>query len=247
VSGELGLAFAVVFLAGISTGLTGFGFALVTVPPLLLIYDPTTVVAVRFLLSLSGGWIPLLDSWRSTRIRVLLGLMPWACSGMYLGVRLLEELPIAWIKLLASVVAIAFALLLMHRRGGVSPGWESPLATALAGLTSGTLGTSTGLSGPPVVVLLTSRGYGVQAFRATILAYLLVTDAIGLPALMAGGAVGEAQLRVAGLLMPAAFAGRFVGMAIVRRVTPETFRRLTLILLLATGAVGAINAATSLF
>jgi uncharacterized protein len=39
------------FLAGTSTGLTGFGLALISVPLLLFVYDPTTVVVLTAVLS----------------------------------------------------------------------------------------------------------------------------------------------------------------------------------------------------
>jgi uncharacterized membrane protein YfcA len=247
VSGEFGAALVVIFLAGITNGLTGFGFALIAVPPLLLIYDPKTVVAVRLLLSLSGGWVPLVNSWRSIETRTLVGAIPWAYAGLFLGIRLLEHLPAAGIKLLASVVVIGFALLLLRGRvGGQSSRARSKRAAAIAGLASGTLSTSTGLSGPPIIMLFTLRGYGVQAFRATILSYVLLLDAVGLPALIASGAVHESQLRIAALLTPAAYGGRFAGMALVRRVSPMTFRRATLVLLIATGSIGAIDAVIAL-
>ena len=40
-----------VFLAGTSTGLTGFGLAFISVPLLLFVYDPTTVVVLTAVLS----------------------------------------------------------------------------------------------------------------------------------------------------------------------------------------------------
>jgi len=52
------------FLAGTITGLTGFGLALISVPLLLFVYDPTTVVVLTAMLSVFINAVVVGDSWR---------------------------------------------------------------------------------------------------------------------------------------------------------------------------------------
>ena len=52
------------FLAGTSTGLTEFGLALIGVPLLLFVYDPTTVVVLTAVLSVFINAAVVWDSWR---------------------------------------------------------------------------------------------------------------------------------------------------------------------------------------
>jgi len=59
-------AIAIVTLAGVVSGLVGFGFALVCVPPLLLIYDPPVAITVSVGLTLPTGWVILIGVWRQT-------------------------------------------------------------------------------------------------------------------------------------------------------------------------------------
>src|SRR5690606_39459560 len=54
-----------------------------------------------------------------------------------------------------------------------------PFAAPLAGLASGTLSTSTGMSGPPVVLLFTTRQYDMQQFRGSITAYRSEESRVG--------------------------------------------------------------------
>ena len=237
-------AFAIVLTAGAISGLTGFGFALVSVPPLLLLFDPPTVVALGKVATLTAGWALIVDAWREIRVRDVLALLPWAFVGLAAGSALLTLLSAAYVKLLASAVVIGFALLLL--RGERPRGGEAPWATAVAGLTSGTLATSVGLSGPPVVLLFTLRGYGVHAFRTTIATYFLAIDLVGLPLLLLGGAIGPSELASAAILAPAGLGGRLLGMRLARRVGIAAFRRLTLVLLLLTGGVAAASALLAL-
>lgn len=239
-------ALSVVVAAGIVTGLAGFGFGVVSVPPLLLIYDPPTVVALGMILGWSGGWVPLLGVWREVRVRKLAMLLPWAMVGLLVGTAALRTVPSAYLKLAASAVVLAFAVVLL-RRSAVhtsGPGWR--WARPVAGLTSGALLTSTGLGGPPVVLLFTLRNLPVHAFRASILAYLLTLDLIGLPTLVAQGAVSREHLLTGAMLAPVAIVGRLVGMRLAGQVTTVAFRRITLALLVVTGAVGVVNASVGL-
>jgi uncharacterized protein len=52
------------FSAGILSGVTGFGLAVIVVPLLVLVYDPKTVVAVTGVLSLTIAAAVVHDSWR---------------------------------------------------------------------------------------------------------------------------------------------------------------------------------------
>ncbi len=241
---EIVAAILIVAAAGAISGLAGFGFGLVSVPPLLLIFDPVTVVVLVKVLALATSWLILLDAWRAIRWRTLGLVLPPALLGQFGGIVLLRDLDAAAVKLIASAVVVGFALLLLC---GISlPGAERPIADVVAGGVSGVLSTSTGLSGPPIVLLFTVRAYPMTAFRATTVAYFIVLDLVGLPTLFAEGMVDQGTLGTVLVLSPAAFAGRYAGARLVRYVSPPIFRRVTLGLLLLTGVVGIVAAAQGL-
>jgi uncharacterized protein len=97
------------FSAGILSGVTGFGLAVIVVPLLLLVYDPKTVVALTGVLSLTVAAAVVHDSWREADHCVALalrrlvdagGLAPLALFlmaatlvGKALGTKLLERVP----------------------------------------------------------------------------------------------------------------------------------------------------------
>ena len=58
------MALLAALLAGAVSGLTGFGLALISVPLLLLVYDPVTAVALIAILSVFVNAVVVWDSWR---------------------------------------------------------------------------------------------------------------------------------------------------------------------------------------
>ena len=238
------VAILVLALSGIAAGTTGFGFALIAVPPLLLLYPPQTVVLIIFGASLLPGLLVVASAHRETDPRLVGLLLPGALLGLLLGAQVLQVADPLLLKLIAGLFVAIYALLMW--RGYRPARLGGPGAASLAGVASGALGAATGLTGPPIVILFTARQLPRDAFRGTISAYFVVTDMIGLAILFAGGMVGahEGQLTLL-LTLPAAL-GVLAGNAVARRLSPATFQALTLLLLLATGVAGMITAIIAL-
>jgi uncharacterized membrane protein YfcA len=243
---ESTLVFATIVLAitGIAVGATGFGFALISVPPLLLLYPPQTVVTLIFSASLVPSLLVVASAWRQTDLRLVTLMLPGALVGLAAGSQLLRLVDPVILKLIAGLFVASYALLMWrgYRPAGMGGAW----AASLAGVTSGVLGAATGLSGPPIVILLTARQLPRDVFRGTISAYFIATGLIGLALLFAGGTVSAQEGWLTLLLTPPAALGVLVGNALARRLSAATFQRLTLLLLLATGVMGMTTAIIAL-
>jgi uncharacterized protein len=148
------------------------------------------------------------------------------------------------IKLIVGVTVILFALLLLSGliRHVEERRWMAPVTGLVSGLSS----TSTGMSGPPLVLFFTVIGLSVQAFRGTSACYFLIIDLVGLPALVSQGLISRTDLVLSLFLAPAAIAGRWAGSWFVPYVTPTSFRRVVLCLLLATGGFAIANAVATM-
>ena len=241
------IVFAIIVLAftGIAVGTTGFGFALIAVPPLLLLYPPQTVVAVIFSASLVPSLLVIASAWRETDLRLVALLLPGALLGLLVGSQLLRLVDSALLKLVAGLFVAVYALLMW--RGYRPSGLDGPVAASLAGIVSGVLGSATGLSGPPIVILFTARRLVRDVFRGTISAYFIATGLIGLAILLAGGTVGTQEVTLTLLLTPPAALGVLLGNRLSQRLSAATFQKLTLLLLLATGVMGMTTAIVALW
>lgn len=235
----LALAVGIVLAAAVISGITGFGFGLVSVPPLLMLYDPVAVLTITKVLTLSTSWIVIAHGWRSINPRMIARVLPWSILGTFAGIQLLKVSSEETIKLLASAVVVTFAIVLI--RGLPEREWNHPLLAPIAGFASGTMSTTTALSGPPIVLFFTLRNVEVMPFRVTIATYFVLLDLFGMPALIQQDFVTRDDLLVAVALVPIALLGRMAGIRLSHRFSRKQFYRFTLGILVITGALGIVS------
>jgi uncharacterized membrane protein YfcA len=244
VSAALLVALLSALLAGAVSGLTGFGLALISTPLLLFVYEPRTVVVLTAALSIFINLAVVLDSWRDAQRRVVIALLPPAFVGIVMGVEVLRVVNPLYIRLAVGVVVVFSALLLL--RDIQLPGAETRWGTVVAGWASGTLSTSTGLAGPPIVLLLASRGLPKRVFRGSSALYFLAMSVAGLVILFYRGLSDSSDLQLMLALIPAAFLGKAIGTAILKRTSEKAFRTITLGIVILTGTLGVATATWAL-
>ena len=240
ISATLFVAILSALLAGILSGLTGFGLALISTPLLLFVYDPKTVVVITAVLSVVINLAVVLDSWRDAERRLATALLPPACVGIVVGVEVLRTVDPDYIRLAVGVVVVFSALLLL--RDIRLPGARSMWGIVVAGSTSGALSTATGLAGPPIVLLLASRDLPKHDFRGTNALYFLVLSLIGLVVLYLRGIFVGDDVPLVLTLIPAAFLGKVAGTALLKRVSERAFRTISLGIVILTGSLGVATA-----
>ena len=243
-SAALLVALFAALLAGVVTGLTGFGLALISTPILLFVYEPRTVVVLTAIFSIFINAAVVWDSWHEARRRLSLALLIPALFGVVAGAWVLGVINPDYVRLGVGLIVIFSALLLV--RDIRLPGADTRWGTLVAGSASGMLSTSTGLAGPPVVLLLASRALPKHEFRGTSALYFLPMSVAGLAVLSLRGLVEASEVPLGLLLIPAAIAGKAVGTALLRHVSERAFRALTLGLVVLTGTLGVATAAWAL-
>ena len=143
------------------------------------------------------------------------------------------------------MLIVIFSALLLVRDVRL-PGADTRWGTLVAGSASGVLSTSTGLAGPPIVLLLASRGLPKHEFRGTSALYFLPISIAGLAVLAFRGLVDSSEVPLGLLLVPAAIVGKAVGTALLKHVSEKAFRAVTLGLVILTGTLGVATAAWAL-
>ncbi len=234
------MALVAALLAGTVTGLTGFGLALISTPLLLFVYEPRTVVVLTAFFSIFINIAVVWDSWREARRPLALALLFPSVVGVVLGAEVLRVLDPIYIRLAVGAVVVLSALLLVRevRLPGAGTRW----GPVVAGSASGALSTSTGLAGPPIVLLLASRGLPKAEFRSTSALYFLAMSLVGVLVLAGRGLIEGGEISLALVLVPAAIVGKMVGTAFLKRVSERAFRALSLGLVILTGTLGVATA-----
>ena len=235
-------ALLVVGLAGFLTGVTGFGFSVLSVPLLLILYPPHDVVVMALcLVPLTSALLLLTPHLRGLLDRRLcLTLTGFSLIGLPIGLVMFHWFDPVWVSALIGLALVGYAWygLFADRQWSARHAWPVP-----SGILGGVLATSTGLSGPAVAMYVHGRRLTNGEQVATMAAYVGLVSLIGLGLLAVRGEVGSAALGRVAWLSPSALAGVAIGRwwasrqhAIIDRVT-----------LIALGATGLWTVARATF
>jgi uncharacterized membrane protein YfcA len=232
-----------IFVAAFLGGATGFGFALVATPLLLLLGFPLPfVITANLSLALVTRVMVVVRFHGDVSPPRVAGLIAGAVPGLWIGAQVLTGVDESAIKLGAGMVVMVVALLLLRSLTAPPP---KPIrgAPVAAGFAGGFLGSTTSLNGVAPVLLLARDQVSPRSFLADLAVYFVVTNAIALLVLAAEGALSHAALFPAcALWLPGSLAGNWLGTVVGPRLPERTFRRITLLVVLVAGGVTALTA-----
>jgi hypothetical protein len=229
---------AVFAVAAAAQAVTGFGSALVGVPLLAVVVDPVaavvSVTAVAFVMTLGAV--------RRERSHVegpaLRRFALWGLVGLPIGLAALRLLPPARLTLVMAIVLLVLG-------GLLAVGVRLPagrVAQRVAGVTSGALLASTGMNGPPIVVMFQAMGMTPRRFRATLQGVFCIQDLLAVVGFVLVGSFSRTAL----LLVLGGMAGMPLGWVIGDRafhlLSPVVFRRVVLGMLAVTALVAGAKA-----
>jgi|SRR5688572_7933718 uncharacterized membrane protein YfcA len=225
------IAYGLVCILGAAfvRGYSGFGFSLLAVTALSLRLAPAEIVPSIFMMEIAASLHLLPSIWREVHWRAIGVLLIGYTIAVPLGVWLLASMPQAPMKVALGLAVLVSTLLLMRgfalRR---MPGLGATLATGGA---SGLLNGAFGIGGPPVILFFFSSPAGDAIGRASIIAFFLATDAIGLVFLAREGLVTQESLVRALVFLPALIAGIWLGARSFKHSDQASFRKWVLRLL----------------
>ena len=235
------LASGVIFLAAIVRGYSGFGFSLLSITALSLILTPAQVIPAIFMLEVAASLHLLPSIWKHVHWRSLTFLMLGAVIGTPLGVYALANVPQAEMTLALACFVLAATFLLW--RGFTLKRMPSKAATLAVGTATGLANGAFGMGGPPVVLFYFASPAGHATGRASLIAYFLFTDVVGLGFLAREGLVTREAGVLAITFLPALAAGIWLGSRSFKTADPQRFRNIVLLILACLAVLTAAKAA----
>ncbi|PWG65419.1 TSUP family transporter [Spiribacter halobius] len=224
------------FLGGAVKGTVGVGLPLVVVSLLGSFLDPKLAVVLVT--------VPVVVSnvWQSLRSGIVLGaarrfwplILPFVlCT--WLGAQLLASMHTALLLGFLGALVIGFSMLnLAQPQWRLAPRYE-PFAGPGVGAVAGVLNGVSTVNGPPLIMYLVSLGlqkndfvgsYGLIALAGSI---PLVLSYIGV------GLMGPAEFGASALALVPVLAGLLTGERLRRRIDPDLFRKVLLVVLIVLG------------
>jgi uncharacterized protein len=235
---------AILFLSGMMSGLSGFGFSAVGAATLLFIPPVTeapllqTLSTGNQLLSLERLRADMPGSWRAFWAGPgwpIVGGMP----GAYAGIWMLGHLPARQLMTVFGSVLVLYCLYSLFRPAGARlRGFDGPVTGAIVGFIGGAFGGFTAFPGAAVVVWAGLRDLPKVQSRAIVQPYIIMSQlfSLGLIALKQPQWLTGHYLALLLWTLPVVLPGTFCGVTLYRRISDVNFRRISFILLGASGA-----------
>ncbi len=197
------------FVAGIVRGFSGFGTAMIYMPVAGQILSPVGALVTLTVMDVIGPLpnVPraVKDANKGDLLRLCAGLV----VALPVGIALLTRMPVEAFRYGVSLIALVLLVLLVS-------GWRyhgrltRPLVVG-TGMLGGFLGGSTGLAGPPVIMLYMASSLPARVVRASLLLYLVGVDVLMIGTLGIMGQLSLAPVAIGAVLILPYMAGNIAG------------------------------------
>jgi len=251
------LATIIVFFASILQGATGFGFAIMATPFLLLVFDSRECVQISIILSFVVSLLLIRKIIKDVDIGLLRRLIIGSVVGVPLGVLFYKFVSLDILKVTVSIVILILSFVLMIRSfKNHKPKIEDSSDKSLVcqdtisvdgttfllkktqifvGLCAGLLTTSIGMPGIPLILYYNATNTKKETARSTALAFYIFVCIISMATQLFTVKTNLDIVASSLILIPVATVGVFVGNIIFDKINQIIFQRITYGVLLFTG------------
>jgi uncharacterized membrane protein YfcA len=227
---SLAVLLAVVFVAGIARGMSGFGSGMIVGPVAGAIYGPPAALAILVILD-SLPAIPItIPAMRIARWREVLPVFFGLFLLFPLGIYILthgDVTTLRWIIALTIFASVAVLMTGYRYRG------PRTIATSLSvGGVSGLLSGIASIPGPPVIAYWLASDLPVAIVRANLLTFFLIGEIVSVGNIWAAGLFERGIVMVGVCGIPFYFTGLVIGGRCFGLASDRTYRVVTFALIL---------------
>jgi uncharacterized membrane protein YfcA len=216
---------SITLFAAVVNGALGYGFSSITVPLALLFLANRVLNPALVLIEVAlNAWVLFVNRdalpavWRRM-LPLIVGLLPGVLAGTLIVSRVHPE----WLKL-ATYLSL-LPLILLQAAGFRRPIQAERRGFVPFGIGVGALYSVTTISGPPLAMLLNNQGLAQREFRASLGLVRLAESGFTAVAYFAAGLITRDSLGLIPQILPSVIIGVPIGVQLIHRVAPETFRR----------------------
>jgi uncharacterized protein len=236
---ETAITLLVVMLGAMVQGLTGLGFALVSVPILVLFQDAKSVIVTTLILGLVLNVMILYQARKHITLKDAGPVTVGSVIGVPFGSYLLTILSPDLLKFAVAVLVMAFSVPLLM---GYSRSFRHfQTASLVTGAVAGAMQSSTSMGSPPVVLLMANQGIPKESFRGMLVLRSAAASSLSVLALVPSGLLNQGIAYHVLLMAPALLLGFALGSRLLKRVPQEQFKRITIGLVTVTSLVSLVG------
>ena len=230
----------VLFLAGFTQGLSGFGAILMSLPLLAVFLDIKTVIPLTALAAQAITLMVLFQLKQHLDWKKILPLVVSALPGILVGVYFLKRMEkgvIHWILGTMLIVYSLYSLFFRRNKSGLKERWAY-----LFGFLGGCLGGAFSAAGPPVIVYTSLCAWSKDQIKVTLQGYFVMSGMVVVLVHAANGLTTLPVVRFFAAGLPLLFLGTYIGGRFYGRINEIAYRRLMMVLLAGLGVLMIVRA-----
>lgn len=231
---NLAIYLAATFFASVVAGVTGFAFALIAAAVWLHIMTP---IQVATLIAGYGMIVQLYGAWKMRHAFNWSRIWPFLVAGapgVAVGVLVQHWANPSSIRMAIAAFLVIFSVYSLAKPA-LKPVRAGLAADLAVGFLSGVLGATSGFAGILVVIWVGMRGWSRDEQRGVFQPASVALLAMCGVALGVSGSITAETVRLFLIGLPVLAAGTWVGFALYGKLDDATFRKVVLMLLLASG------------
>jgi len=213
-------------------GIVGFGHGLIASPLSLTFLDKNTVLTSVMIIGTFLNLFLMLKISEPLDKKIFFPLFTGSLIGMPFGILVLKLMPINTMRIVVGSLSIFFTFFIVFAKIKIH---KISYITPIIGLICGVLQTSTGMPGPPVVILLSGSDVPKHSMRKILVSFFLYMTIITLPLFFISRIMTMQGIIYGICAIPFIFIAGFLGNKVANIIPHRLYKALTLITVCATG------------
>ncbi len=221
----------VILLASVLQTSTGFGFSILATPFLLLIFETREAIQINIILSLFISLSLLTKIKRDIDFGIIKRFVLGSAIGLPMGIMIFIFLDVEKLKFgISLIILLVTIMLILKLRINQSKGRD-----LIVGGLSGSLTSSIGMPGPPLLLYFSGTETSKEKLRGTTLAFYLFIYSTSLIMQIIFVGTNKTIWVTSSFALPLVLVGLYLGQLLFKRINQRIFRIFTYVILLFTG------------
>ena len=221
------IAALTLFVGATVLSTVGFGIGMTTIPVLLFVFDPQTVIVVVNSVSLALFVLIVAQNRAELPVR---RVAPWALAGLAgvpVGVLVLKDSDSGLLKIAITTVTIALTLVVAFNVRARLP--SGTLAGLVVGFIVSVTLNALGIGGPIMALYALSQKWSRNAVRGSLSLYFLFVETAGVIGYGFAGLLTTERIVLILIVVFPVILGFWLATWLVRRMNDVVFRRVTVV------------------
>ncbi|MCH8827015.1 MAG: sulfite exporter TauE/SafE family protein [Chloroflexi bacterium] len=223
---ELIFAAITIFVGATIFSTVGFGIGVTTIPVLLLVFDPQTVVVVVNGVSLPMFCLVIYQTRRHVNFREMVPISFAGFWGIPVGVFFLSSANVSLLRISTATLIILLTLLVAFNVRWAMP--RNRAAGMWIGFAAGVMLTASGVGGALMVLAMLAKDLQRQALRGSLALYFLAVEGVAVAGYGVAGLYTTERIVLTLAVTVPVILGFVLATAIGRRMNERVFRRLVI-------------------